>query len=92
MHQNFGKLNQCGTEEGKVRVMHWQPRAHTGAHGYCMPGSRQRAGGRGGQDRDRNIPVQILKIDNTMTLSLSFFLVSVNSELLSLTWNMGFFV
>ena len=48
------------------------------------------AGGRGGQDRDRNIPVQILKIDNTMTLSL--FLVSVNSELLSLTWNMGFFV
>ena len=46
--------------------------------------------GWGGQDRDHNIPVQILKIDNTMTLSLS--LVSVNSELLSLTWNMGFFV
>ena len=28
--------------------------------------------GWGGQDRDHNIPVQILKIDNTMTLSLSY--------------------
>ena len=50
--------------------------------------------GWGGQDRDHNIPVQILKIDNTMTLSLSLtsLSLSVNSELLSLTWNMGFFV
>ena len=77
-------------EEGKVRVMHCQP---GGAHVHRR-GIVHCSSGWGGQDRDHNIPVQILKIDNTMTLSLSLTSLSllVNSELLSLTWNMGFFV